>query len=566
MDTYEADYIIVGGGTAGCVIAARLLERTNSTVLVIESGGNHMDDPNVKLVKNYTNYWGVPGIPQDTLWSYYVQRNTCNSTMFYPIARMLGGCSGHHAMVNNPGHPETYNIWAKILNNPLWNYNNINRILRYMEHCNDPYANPETHGFDGWLQLSINPLEPIEKTLFDVSLKYYNYIPDWNEPNVSMEGVGILYDQFKYLIPENPDNGVVDIMRRNTAQRSYAAQDLLLPMITRKTNNIQILYDSYVTKLNISNGVVMGVEGVRGKHIFEVDPKLDVFKDERKYLPKFRAIARKEVILCTGSIRTPQLLMLSGIGPRQHLEELGIPVVYDSPLIGYNFSDHIETTVAYKADYTPTLGRPAGNGLEININTGVTNPNPLLPDCRISTINAYIEDFNSQVWSQCIDPKQTYLSFEVQITHPSCSKGTIHLKSTDALDAPIIKQNVSGREGDIDICRLVEGVKVTRTLMNDVSMKQYNPVELYPGPQYDTDDKLYEFIKNFYYAHHLTSTVRMGADNDLSSALDSYMRVRGVSRLRVCDASVFPIITGGNPSLPVYICAEMLSNMLTFDK
>lgn len=543
----EADYVIVGAGTAGSVLAARLIQNGDS-VIIIEAGSNHMKDPNVRLAKNYTNYWNTPNIPQETLWGYNVQRDNCLSTMYYPIAHMLGGCTSHHGMINNIGHPQTYDEWATFLNDPSWKYDNLLRLLKRMEHCNDPDADPKYHGFDGWLQLTKNPSNEINDTLLDVALQYYNYIPDFAAPNVPINGVGRLYSQFSF---NEKGEGI----------RSYAAGDLLHPVL--KKNNSKIIYNSFVNRLLFEDNKVIGVEYVKGKHLYEADPMLNVAKSERYKLNSHQIRARKEVILCTGSIHSPQLLMLNGIGPRDQLEKFGIKVLKESPGVGQHLGDHIEINMIHKVNYQPNLKQATGTGIDLNVMSGLKIPEYTMPDIHLSCFNGYFQDFNIASWEKCYDKNQQYVTFEVQTTHPASHKGFIQLVSDDPLDVPIINQNLIGPDAEYDFNTIVVGVGIIRKFFKDQKMQKYNPVEVFPGLEYNTDEKLLDFIKKNCHGHHLSGTCRMGPENDDYSPLDSQMKVKGIEGLRVCDASVFPFITGGNPSLTVYLCGEMLAEILT---
>ena len=656
MESY--DYIVVGAGAAGSVIAARLAENKNITVLVLESG--HDNSYSSNIISNYAKKLiQIPGLNSVAMKRYHnnidTQHMEASPTMLdyvttpqyknirsyaYPRGVGAGGSTNHHTMIDGRGDPSIYDNIAKEVDDMVWSYKNILPYYKKMESYNVPNANPKIHGSDGWLQvrksgtLNQDLRIDIVKALKDV----YD-IPYRTDPGNPSEVAGV------YISEEHVNK---------EGNRSNAYIDLLEPML-KKQNNITIRFNCMVGEVIINNKVAQGVVVYEKPYLNEVDitgNKIDANGNANipnKSLPKPTKIyARKEVILCGGAIGTPQILMLSGIGPQKHLTDLGIDVKVNLPGVGENLMDHIECNVIFELDPTKFMWEwQATNFLENTDYKKLMSPQiqqvvekyakhnsmndncisliwdwysgkidsklaqhignmnmvlnkPILlnnPDIHTHVIKGFNFDWNNEVnklpsgdnlhvkehsydnYLPNNSLKSTYLNSQIDPTNPrvfitflaECLKikatGNIKLKNNIPGSEPYI--NIGLWSDDDSVERIALMIIKLRKLIKESHLNELtiNPDdnEVLPGSNYDTINKLKEYIKSWQsYGHHIAGTAKMGSNNDIMAVVDSRLRVKGIKGLRIIDASVYPTpyLHAYNPTRGIYMMAEVAADFI----
>ena len=568
----EFDYIIVGLGAAGTVLAARLAEDKNLKIAVIEAGGDYTSNPNVSTPAKHVLLWDSPVYrppfdPDYDEWSFKTESKS--GEYVYPRGTGNGGCTNHNSLVMLRGSRKPYDLWADLSKDESWNYDNLLPYFKKLENNNNREES-EFRGQSGWLQVSKFQPEGIEidivKAARDMEIPYIN---DTNGDPSNIAGVS------------QWDNSI----NRKTGQRSYAVVDLLFP-IMEKNKNVTILNYSLASKIIFDeNKTAIDVEFLQDKYNYGASIQYDEPSDK-----SYKIYAKNEVILCGGAFNSPQLLMLSGIGPRQHLESFGIPVIADLP-VGNHLLDHLEVTVInevntiYSKHSCPGNNLPfakedededdacieiykssglgpysaGGHSLGIDWFTGLEDHDLSSPEIHIGSFCDYFKDFDLKNWFGIEqNPLKTYHTFLIEITQPEAQSGTVRLRSKNPYDPPIINQRL---DNDRDLTILAGGIEFVRKLFANSHLSKYSPVEVRPGPDYETNEDLRRFIfENSLFGHHCSGSVKFGHKDDSSAVLDSKLCVKGVKNLRVIDASIFPTIVSYNPNLPIYCIAEKMSD------
>jgi choline dehydrogenase len=540
------DYVIIGGGTAGCVLANRLSADPSVSVLLLEAGGRD----SWIWIHIPVGYLYCIGNPR-TDWCYRTEPDPGlnGRSILYARGRVLGGCSSINAMIYMRGQSGDYDSWAATTGDSDWSWKNVLPIFRGSE---DHWRGAdEMHG-----AASVNGTAQSDGG------------HEWRveEQRLSWE----ILDAFRDAAAEAGIAKVEDFNRGDNAGvsrfevnqrrgvRVNASKAFLRPAQHRP--NLSVITGATVKKLRLDGRRVTGVEFLRGNE--------ECF-----------AAAKRETVLSAGAIGSPQILQLSGIGPGALLAEKGIPVVHDLPGVGANLQDHLQLRMAFKVKNVLTLNTMANSlwgkakmALEYALHR--TGPLTMAP----SQLGAFLKSDPSQSGANLEyhvqplsldkfgDPLHPFPAFTASVCNlKPTSRGTIRIKSPDYREAPAIMLNYLSTPEDRRIA--AESLRMTRRIVNDTqAMKKYSPEEFLPGPAAQTDEQLAKAAGDVGTTiFHPVGTCRMGRADDPDAVVDSRLRLRGIEGLRVIDASVMPVITSGNTNSPTVMIAERGAAMIKAD-
>jgi choline dehydrogenase len=529
------DYVIVGAGTAGCLLASRLATDPEVSVLLIEAGGRD-DWIWIHIPVGYIYCIGNPR----TDWCYRTE--PCDGlngrSILYARGKVLGGCSSINAMIYMRGQRNDYDAWAALSGDAAWSWDSVLPVFKRTE---DHYRGAtEFHGAGGeWRveqqRLGWEILDAFQAAAEEIGIPRTD---DFNRGG-------------------NDGSGKFEVNQRRGVRLS-AARAFLRPATHRK--NLTVLTEALVAGLRLEGRRVRGVELVRGGEDLVAE-------------------ARIETVLAAGAIGSPQLLQLSGIGPGRVLAAHGIPVAHDLPGVGENLQDHLQLRMAFKVRNVRTLNELANSwsgkvriGLEyLLFRTGPLTMAPSQlglftrssPDHARPDIEYHIQPLSLDRFGE---PLHSFPAFTASVCNlQPTSRGFVRLKTPDPRAAPAIQPNYLSTPEDRRVA--VDSLRLTRRIAAAKALARYRPEEFVPGPQLQSDAELVTAAGNVGTTiFHPVGTCRMGRADDPAAVVDSRLRVRGLGGLRVVDASIMPTITSGNTNSPTVMIAERGSDMIREDR
>ena len=530
MDRF--DYIIVGAGSAGCVLANRLSADPDISVCLIEAGKK---DTGLKI-RMPAAVGDLIKQPNDFNWGFKTepQKHMNGRRLYWPRGKGWGGSSSINGMIYIRGHARDYDQWRQ-MGLTGWSYADV---LPYFKRSETYEKGADAyHGGAGPLRVTDSPLSgPIYRAFTDAGAEAgYRLTSDFN--GARQEGFG-------------PYQRTIHDGERWSASFAY------LRPIEGVRDNLTVISTGLVTSLIIENGRATGVRIVEG----------------RGRIPSI-VHADREVLVCAGAVQTPQLLMLSGLGDADVLGRFDIDVKLDNPEIGRNLQDHLDVTVIHEMT-KPVSAYSQQNGLIKTVGIGL---NFLLrkqgpgtdnflqagaflksregldrPDIQLHLVNAIMMDH-----ANTLVEKDGFTVHACQLRPES--RGTISLRSADPFDAPLIDPNYLDTEEDRRAMR--ESIKMVREVCGQDALSPWRGFEMRPGESVKTDEDIDAFVRRTGETiYHPVGTVRMGADRQ--APLDGELRVRGVEGLRVVDASVMPTLVSGNTNAPTIMIAEKAADMI----
>lgn len=524
----EADFVIAGGGSAGCVLAARLSENTDYKVILIEAGGDDCS-PYIHLPITYYKTTG----PQFT-WGYQTAplKNQGGIHTPYAQARVLGGGSSINAQVYMRGTPQDYDGWRDKFGCAGWGYEDV--LPYFIKSEDNQRLAGALHGIGGPLKVSDQTYtEPLT----------YAWL-------TACQQAGMPYNT-DFNSGTQAGCGLYQVTNRN-GKRASAANCYLRPAKQRK--NLKIMTDTQVARVVIKDGRAVGVEFLAG--------------DENRFIG-----ASREVIVTAGAIGTPNILLHSGVGPGEQLKNLGIGVVNSLPAVGQNLQDHLDIFMVYRLNgqhgydkYKKLLWKFSA-GLQFllfragpitsNVVEGGAfwwvDQNDPYPDVQFHFLaGAGVEAGIADV------PGGSGCTLNAYLVRPK-SRGSVSLASDDPRDHPIIDPNYLSDEDDL--YKTVESVKLGRRIMCQSALSDYISNEHFPGDTVESQEELEKFVREqARTGYHPGGTCRMGGNNN--SVVDTQLRVRGIEGLRLADNSVMPRLISGNTNATAIMIAERAADFI----
>jgi choline dehydrogenase len=530
----DFDYIVVGAGTSGCILANRLSQDARNRVLIVEAGGND----NWIWFHIPVGYLYAIGNPRsDWMFRTESEPGLNGRSLAYPRGKVIGGCSAINAMISMRGQAADYDHWRQ-LGLSGWGRDDVWPLFKKLE---DHFLGPtEHHGVGGgWRieapRLSWEVLDAVGEAATEMGIRK---IPDFNTGD--NEGVSYFH------------------VNQKRGRRWSSARGFLKPALTRP--NLRLETNVLVDRLVVENGRAVGVRFIQGGETIE-------------------ARARAEVILSAGAIGSVQVLQRSGIGPSDWLNELGIDVVLDKPGVGRNLQDHLQQRAIYKVSGVRTLNetywslpRRALMGLDYAFRRRgplTMAPSQLGiftrsdPTRARANIQFHVQPLSLDKFG---DPLHRFPAITVSACNlQPTSRGTVKIRSADPTVAPSIAPNYLSTDDDRQVA--ADAIRTTRRLMRQQALAAFSPSELLPGPSVGDDEaalaKAAGDIGTTIF--HPVGTAKMGTANDPMAVVDERLRLVGIDCLRVVDASIMPTITSGNTNTPTAMIAEKGATMILQD-
>ncbi|MEY4124401.1 MAG: alcohol dehydrogenase [Pseudomonadota bacterium] len=570
MNDSTFDYIIVGAGTAGCLLANRLSADASKRVLLIEAGKR--DDYHwIHIPVGYLYCIGNPRT--DWLYETEAAAGLNGRTLRYPRGKVLGGCSSINGMIYMRGQSRDYNQWAAITDDPQWRWD---QCLPYFKFHEDHHQGAtETHGANGVPAALLNPLAHQDAA----SAEYFRVLKarkaggEWRIEKQRLSW-GVL-DAFAQAAQEAGVPASADFNQGNNEGVGYfevnqksgwrwnTAQAFLRPTCYARPN-FELWTQAQVARLVIETDADGG-KRCTGVKVWDGHQLVT-------------ATATREVALSAGSIGSAQILQLSGIGAANSLKQNGVEVMHDLPGVGANLQDHLQIRSVYKVKHAKTLNTLANSWwgkAKIGLEYAMSRSGPM--SMAPSQLGAFTKSDPAREWANIqyhVQPlsldafgeplhKFPAITASVCNLNPS-SRGSVTLKSPDFKVPPAIAPNYLSTEEDRKVA--ADSLRVTRRIMSQPAMAVFEPEEFKPGVQYQSDEELAKLAGDIASTiFHPVGTTRMGREDDPMAVVNSHLQVRGIRGLRVVDAGVMPSITSGNTNSPTLMIAEKAAHWMAKD-
>jgi len=528
MALTAVDYVIVGAGSAGCALANRLSADGRHSVLLLEAGPRDTN-PWLHIPIGYAKTMFNPRVN----WCFYTEPEPGMNgrRIYWPQGKTLGGSSAINGLIAVRGQAQDYERWAAE-GNPGWGFGDVLPYFKRLEHA--PEGDPAFHGRGGpvWCSRIPRKHELIEAVIAGCAEIGIPRNEDFNA--ATQEGAG--YYQ----------------LTTRRGWRCSTASAYLKP--ARGRANLRVETEARVTRVEFAGRRAVGVVYRQGG-------------------AELAVTARREVLLCAGAVQSPQLLQLSGVGPRPLLTALGLPVVHELPGVGENLQDHLQARVIFECkrpittnddlksrwrtlkiglDYIFTRGGPMAVGINQGGIFARVDPAATTPDVQfhIATLSSDMAGSPPHAFSA--------FTFSVGDLRPQ-KRGFVRIQSADALQPPAMQPNYLATADDRRT--LVAGIRLARRISTTRALAPYVKGEFRPGPTAQSDEDLLEFARAYGATiFHQSGTCRMG--RDALSVVDASLRVHGLESLRVIDCSVMPTLTSGNTNLPVIMIAEKAADLI----
>lgn len=599
----EADYVVVGSGAGGGPVACNLA-RAGYSVVLLEAGSDPQswtrtvpalhaaaaEDPAMSwdfFVRTYSN------AEQQTTNSRYL---ASRGGVLYPRAGTLGGCTAHNALITVCPHESDWDAIAHALGDDSWRGANMRKYFERLERCGHSRRradNPSRHGYDGWLPTEVaDPWLGLTDGVLTRIVESAVEEAAMANPAILAEAVGMVFDPTQslwdpndYRVVREAGEGVVFVplhmdhgVRAGTREYVKKVQESCGPLLT-------VELDALASRIVFDGKRAVGVEYLKGARLYRATPNASTAPGEARLVR-----ARREVILCGGVFNSPQLLMLSGIGPREQLARWGIEPVKVLSGVGKNLQDRYEVGVVHEmaqdfevlrgieihvpeaGDAEPAFARWQRDGKGPYGTNGVvcalikrSKPEIVVPDLFLFGLVGNFHGYYPGYSSELVADKK-HFTWGVLKAHTHNTAGEVRLSSADPRDPPDIDFHYfdgasAGNEQDLDA--VVEGVLTARRMMRWLGDKVAR--EVLPGPEVATREQIAQFVRSQAWGHHASCTNKMGPGSDDTAVVDGRFRVHGVEGLRVVDASVFPRIPGFFIVSAVYMIAEKATDVILED-
>ena len=526
----RADYVIVGAGSAGCVLANRLSEDATARIVLIEAGGRdwspyiHIPAGFMKLLDHPTFTWGFHAEPDP---------GTAGRAILYPRGKVLGGSSSINGLIYIRGQPEDFDHWAQ-LGNRGWSWDDVLPYFKKAENWEG--GESETRGKDGPLFTSKMDQSPLCAAVIEAGKE-----------------IGLEYREDVNNLPPGAGDSIGWCQQtRGGRRRASTARTYLRPAMRRP--NLQVITKAQVRRILFDGRRAVAVEYEQGGTAQRVD-------------------ADREIVLSAGAIGSPHILQLSGVGAPEHLNRIGIPVVHASPGVGQNLQDHYIARISYLVEGTSTVNeRSRGVPLAGEVlRYLVTGKGMLTYSASLAAASVKVLEESATPDVQCSIAPGSFKDGQIGalddfpgITAGAwqmrpLSRGYVEAKSPKPADAPAI--NPRYLSDPTDRRAMIGGLKFVRRLFAAPALAKYLGAEILPGAQVQADDELLDYARQKgSTVYHATCTCKMG--NDAMAVVDDQLRVHGLERLRVVDASVMPTVTSTNTNAPTIMIAEKGAEMI----